>query len=265
MKEIKPLITSSESDISSTYIRPQLKWPRDRVLQIRLENVCLAVEKNEWPTFRSIATVMPHSNNTPSITTADSSPRPSTPCSLSSASQEPTPHPTPDHTPRHETQSPFTPSEYFYPPNTAAPPGQMINNFDDSNKKRRRRRRRFEMDNEKTKLHSLLNANLDQTHNQSTSNINNSKMNPLMVTSSSHIPPIQNNPNTFASSLFKNTKTTNSLLNNIPSQFLTPLLNNLPFNIRSTLREELLNDEKAASILFGPSFQSTLAAAAAFA
>ena len=29
--------------------------------------------------------------------------------------------------------------------------------------------------------------------------------------------------------------------------------------------EELLNDEKAASILFGPSFQSTLAAAAAFA
>lgn len=263
LKEIKPLITSSESDISSTYIRPQLKWPRDRVLQIRLENVCLAVEKNEWPTFRSIATVMPHSNNTPSITTADSSPRPSTPCSLSSASQEPTPHPTPDHTPRHETQSPFTPSEYFYPPNTAAPPGQMINNFDDSNKKRRRRRRRFEMDNEKTKLHSLLNANLDQTHNQSTSNINNSKMNPLMITSSSHIPPIQNNPNTFASSLFKNTKTTNSLLNNIPSQFLTPLLNNLPFNIRSTLREELLNDEKAASILFGPSFQSTLAAAVA--
>ncbi|OTF82968.1 hypothetical protein BLA29_001421 [Euroglyphus maynei] len=259
-KEMKPL--TSESDISSTYIRPQLKWPRDRVLQIRLENVCLAVEKNEWPTFRSLAPVMHHScNNTPSIATADSSPRPSTPCSLSSASQELTPHPTPDHTPRHETQSPFTPSEYFYQSNTAP---QIINNYDDSNKKRRRRRRRFEMDNEKTKLHSLLNANLDQSHNQSSSNINNSKMmNPNIATSSSHIPSVQNNPNTFASSLFKNTKTTNSLLNSIPSQFLTPFLNNLPFNIRSTLREELLNDEKAASILFGSSFQSTLAAAVA--
>ena len=259
-KEMKHL--TSESDISSTYIRPQLKWPRDRVLQIRLENVCLAVEKNEWPTFRGIANVMPHSCNTPNMTTADSSPRPSTPCSLSSASQEPTPHPTPDHTPRHETQSPFTPSEYFYQPNTAQS-GQIISNLDDSNKKRRRRRRRFEMDNEKTKLHSLLNANLDQSHNQSSSNINNNKMNQNVVTSSSNVSPVQNNPNSFASALFKNTKTTNSLLNNIPSQFLTPLLNNLPFNIRSTLREELLNDEKAASILFGPSFQSTLAAAVA--
>lgn len=247
------LIESDGFNSSIAQPKPSLKWPRDRVLQIRLENVCLAIEKNEWPTFRTInAMCMAHST-TPSIATADSSPRPSTPCSLSSASQDLTPHPTPDHTPRRESQSPFT-GDYFYSNNNASMSlsNSLMNNMDDSNRRRRRRRRRFEMENDRTKLHSLLNAHYDQSsahHNQSTSknmpstsSINNS------LTASA-----------LAASLFKNSKASSLL--NIPSQFLTPLLTNLPFNIRSALRDELLNDEKA-SLLFGNTLQSTLAAAA---
>src|SRR5699024_10735689 len=144
---IKP--TESESPFSITPLvnqpKPSLKWPRDRVLQLRLENLCLAIEKNEWPSFRGINSIcMPHST-TPSIATADSSPRPSTPCSLSSASQEHTPHPTPDHTPRRESQSPFT-GDYFYANNSAASiNSNLLNSYEnDTTRRRRRRRRRFE-------------------------------------------------------------------------------------------------------------------------
>lgn len=150
-------------------LRGTFKWPRDRVLQLRLENICVAVEKNEWPIFRGINSIMQHST-TPSIATADSSPRPSTPCSLSSASQEHTPHPTPDHTPRRESQSPFTPADaYTFYPNNASGTGSAgansttitntSNIFDaDTTRRRRRRRRKFEMENDRNnKLHSLLN------------------------------------------------------------------------------------------------------------
>lgn len=257
VKDAKPMPSEGETLLmpitttTTTQPRPQIKWPRDRVLQVRLENVCIAVEKNEWPTlhFKTINPIIPHSN-TATITTAESSPRPSTPCSLSSASQEPTPHPTPDHTPRHETQSPFT-GDYFYP-NTNAP--VLMNNFDDSNRKRRRRRRRFEMDNDsKNKLQSLLNSNSMDQHAV------NTKINPPATISTPPNPNVSTNAANTSSLLFKNNKTTNSLLNNIPSQFLSPLLNNLQFNIRSSFRDDLLNDEKAASIFFGPQFAAALA------
>ncbi|KAH9409651.1 choline dehydrogenase 7 [Tyrophagus putrescentiae] len=119
-----PLLNTSASSSSLMQPRGSFKWPRDRVLQLRLENICVAVEKNEWPIFRGLNSIMQHST-TPSIATADSSPRPSTPCSLSSASQEHTPHPTPDHTPRRESQSPFTGDTYTFYPNNASGTGGM--------------------------------------------------------------------------------------------------------------------------------------------
>ena len=162
-----PLPNTSASSSSLMQPRGSFKWPRDRVLQLRLENICVAVEKNEWPIFRGLNSIMQHST-TPSIATADSSPRPSTPCSLSSASQEHTPHPTPDHTPRRESQSPFTGDTYTFYPNNASGTGGMgagatisntSNIFDaDTTRRRRRRRRKFEMENDRNnKLHSLLN------------------------------------------------------------------------------------------------------------
>ncbi|KAJ6220331.1 hypothetical protein RDWZM_006143 [Blomia tropicalis] len=260
----------------------QLKWPRDRVLQIRLENICLALEKNEWPTFRGMnALCMPHST-TPSVATADSSPRPSTPCSLSSASQEATPHPTPDHTPRRESQSPFTGGEYYYSNNASQSINtNMINYENESNRRRRRRRKRFEMENDRNnKLHSLLNVQFEQpsvSHKQSNSGNHNSA-NINLNSNNSGLGNTNNNNNTnnnansnkmqsplsnaalssLASQLFKNSKgQPNSLLNNIPSQFLTPLLGSLPFNLRS-LRDDIFSDEKTSLLL-----SNSLAAAAA--
>lgn len=252
---VKPMEIDSYNSTSIIQPKPSLKWPRDRVLQIRLENVCLAIEKNEWPTFRSINPLCMAHSTTPSVATADSSPRPSTPCSLSSASQELTPHPTPDHTPRRESQSPFT-GDFFYSNANSAVPinNNLINNVEDSTHRRRRRRRRFEIENDRTKLHSLLNTQFDQQPPPHSNQASTTSKNLPSTSTANSI-----NSSTLTSSLFKNSKA--GSLFNIPSQFLTPLLTNLPFNIRSALRDELLNDEKA-NLLFGNTLQSTLAAAA---
>ena len=92
------------------------RWPKDRVLQMRLEQICHCVEKNEWPSLRH--SFLPNSTgtpvtSTPSVATADSSPRAVSPGSLSSVSREPTPHPTPEHTPRRESMSPPLPDYFF--------------------------------------------------------------------------------------------------------------------------------------------------------
>ena len=239
--------------------KPSLKWPRDRVLQIRLENVCLAVEKNEWPTFRSVnAICMPHST-TPSVTTADSSPRPSSPCSLSSASQEHTPHPTPDHTPRRESQSPFT-GDYFYSNNNSSATinSSLINSFDNENtRRRRRRRRRFEMDNERNnKLQSLLNTPFEQPTTIAPKPQTNSKLQSSLSANTN------NSISSLASTFFnKKNQQPNSLIN--PSQFLNSnlqsLLSNLPLHIvRSALVRDDHFDEKTGSLLIGNNLSNNM-------
>lgn len=93
-----------------------VRWPKDRVLQARLEQICYCVEKNEWPSPRQ--TFFPNiisgaiSSSTPSVATAESSPRAASPQSISSMSREPTPHQTPDNTPRRESISPSP--DFFY-------------------------------------------------------------------------------------------------------------------------------------------------------
>lgn len=91
----------------------KLRWPKDRVLQMRLEQISYCVEKNEWPSMRhAFFSTLTGPMASASITTADSSPRAVSPGSLSSVSREPTPHPTPEHTPRRESISPVP--EYFF-------------------------------------------------------------------------------------------------------------------------------------------------------
>ncbi|RWS29488.1 chromodomain-helicase-DNA-binding protein 8-like protein, partial [Leptotrombidium deliense] len=113
--ELKNEVNSDDFRNSlNTQPKSNFRWPKDRVLQIRLEQICYCVEKNEWHSFRqaffsNIAGTLP---STPSIATADSSPRAASPGSLSSVSREPTPHPTPDHTPRRESLSPLP--EYLF-------------------------------------------------------------------------------------------------------------------------------------------------------
>lgn len=199
--------------------RNSLRWPKDRVLQMRLEQLCYTVEKNEWPSLRhsffSLLSGQPIPS-TPSITTADSSPRPLSPGSLSSASREPTPHPTPEQTPRRETMSPL--QDYFYTENG-------ITMSDSSGRRRRRRRRRYEVEQERVKLRNLLSQTIEQQ-------------------------------------LPSNKKQTSLLSGNAGPQFLPPLFSNLPFcNLRSTIRDDLLSDEKTASLLLGHTLQQSLASA----
>ncbi|XP_054164988.1 chromodomain-helicase-DNA-binding protein 7-like isoform X2 [Oppia nitens] len=223
------------------------RFPKDRVLQMRLEQICHVVEKNEWPSLRhTFFSLMscPH-QSTPSVATADSSPRPLSPGSLSSASREPTPHPTPDHTPRREALSPLP--EFFYADNSAS-----IN--ESASHRRRRRRRRFEVEAERQKLRNLLSQTIEQQQQQQHHHHQQQ-----------HTPQpqqqLQQQQQQHQSS--SSSKKQTSLLSNNASQFFPPLFS-LPFgNLRSAIRDELLTDEKTASLLLGSTLQSSLAAAAA--
>lgn len=198
-----------------------IRWPKDRVLQMRIEQICYTVEKNEWPSMRHSFFSLLSGQIPSSSSIADSSPRPLSPCSLSSVSREPTPHPTPEHTPRREVMSPLP--DFYYPGDNS-----VLN--DSASRRRRRRRRRYEVEAERAKLRNLLSQTIEQQL-----------------------------PN-------KNFKQSTSLLSNLnsTSQFVIPSLFNLPFsNLRSSLQNELLNDDQKASLLLGSSLQSSLAAAAA--
>ena len=219
-----------------------VRWPKDRVLQMRLEQIVHCVEKNEWPSHRhnfysSVAGPLP---STPSIATADSSPRAISPSSLSNMSREPTPHPTPEHTPRRDTISPQIPDYLF-------------DHSDESRQKKKRRRRRYDatpdMEPPKgvsldhlrrfsdkgfaAKLRNLLSQNMDQSAPSNFPNFQQQSLSqPKHLSSSS-------------------SKKGSSLLNHSSSSFLPPLFN-LPFmNLRADIRNELLNDEKTASIILG--------------
>ena len=224
-KEVS-LTSSSTPQPQSTQLKSFPRFPKDRVLQMRLEQICHTVEKNEWPSLRhSFFSLLSGAHpSTPSVATADSSPRPISPCSLSSASREPTPHPTPDHTPRREALSPLP--EFFYADNS-------VSMNESASRRRRRRRRRFEVEAERQKLRNLLSQTIEQSQQSTHSSQQNSS------------------------------KKQTSLLSGSSSQFLPPLFS-LPFcNLRSAIRDELMTDEKTASLLLGSTLQSSLAAAAA--
>ena len=221
-KEVS-ITSSSTPQPQSTQMKTFPRFPKDRVLQMRLEQICHTVDKNEWPSLRhSFFSLLtgPH-QSTPSVATADSSPRPISPGSISSASREPTPHPTPDHTPRREALSPLP--DFFYADNAV-----VMN--ESASRRRRRRRRRFEVEAERQKLRNLLSQTIEQSQQSHSQN---------------------------------SSKKQTSLLSGASSQFLPPLFS-LPFcNLRSAIRDELMTDEKTASLLLGSTLQSSLAAAAA--
>lgn len=205
-----------------------VRWPKDRVLQMRLEQIVYCFEKNEWPSMRHtfFSTLATPSQSTPSIATADSSPRAVSPGSLSSVSREPTPHPTPEQTPRREL-SPL--------------PDYLFDSAGDSARRRKRRRRRYDPETEKrAKLRNLLTQNPDQSPQQH---------------QFQHQPP----PQPHAALPAKNkssmsaAQSAQSLLNHA-SSFLPPnFFSSLPFvnSLRSDLRNDFLSDEKTASLLLG--------------
>jgi hypothetical protein len=223
--------------VASTPVMPvmpqpkALRWPKDRVLQMRLEQIVYCVEKNEWPSMRhSFFSTINAPLNAPSVATGDS-PRPVSPGSLSSASREPTPHLTPDHTPRRETMSPSLGDVY---------------NFDSSgdlSRRRKRRRRRtpaaslpFDPDSEKVRLRSLLTQNSEhhqqQAFQQQLLQQREREQQEKSMRSKSQSQSLLNHASSLLPPNFSN--------------FLSSLnLNNLPAN----LRNELLSNDKTASLL----------------
>ncbi|XP_067128566.1 LOW QUALITY PROTEIN: chromodomain-helicase-DNA-binding protein 7-like [Centruroides vittatus] len=153
-----------------------VRWPKDKVLQIRLEHICHAVEKNEWPTIRpSFLQNFPGLTSLSSLSTSalppptSASPSRVSPApSISSQGQssEPTPYATPEHTPHRES---FLP-DIRISPELGNSSHKSPSHNDDSIKvhRRRRRRRRFEIEAERAKLRALLSQNIQniQHHQQ---------------------------------------------------------------------------------------------------
>lgn len=232
-----------------------LRWPKDRVLQMRLEQLVYLFEKNEWPSVRHqfFTNLGPPVSTTPSVMTAESSPRAMSPGSLSSMSREPTPHPTPDNTPRRDAVSPlleclFTEPEtgerkrkrrrrrYDTPPSVAASviPDQLMPDRQ-SSKLTPEQIARFSDKGFAAKLRNLLSQNIDQQVSQAqTQNFLRQSTDQQTTSTSS-----------------KRSSSSQSLLNQT-SGFMSPLFANLPFmNLREDIRNELLGNEKTASLLLG--------------
>jgi len=206
--------------VASVQPKP-LRWPKDRVLQMRLEQIVYCIEKNEWPSIRHnfVSTLTGPLTSTPSVATADSSPRAVSPASLSSASREATPHPTPDHTPRRDTLSPL--------------PDYLLDPLGDPLRRKRRRRRRYDPELEKAKLRNLLTQSTEQQFQQ-------------QLQQQQRAQQSRDSKSKFAVS--------QSLLNHA-SNFPPPnFFSQLPFalgNLSADFRNELLRDEKTASLLLG--------------
>lgn len=231
-----------------------LRWPKDRVLQMRLEQLAYLFEKNEWPSVRHqfFTNLGPPVSTTPSVMTAESSPRAMSPGSLSSMSREPTPHPTPDNTPRRDAVSPlleclFTEPDngerkrkrrrrrYDTPPTVPPPPiapEQMLPDRVTSSKLTPEQLARFSDKGFAAKLRNLLSQNIDQQSQPQSF-------------------PRHHDQQGQPSSSSKRGSSSQSLLNQA-SNFMSPLFANLPFmNLREDIRNEILGNEKTASLLLG--------------
>ncbi|KAG8200736.1 hypothetical protein JTE90_022342 [Oedothorax gibbosus] len=152
-----------------------VRWPKDKVLQIRLEHIVHAVEKNEWPiirhTFLPTFPAVPSSSTPlthPPVIASPVSHRASPVPSVSSHhSGEITPQATPEHTPHREAILPEistpTPPDFNVmrksPIQHIPPPPSLT---DTTKHRRRRRRRRFEIEAERAKLRQLLSHNMQQ-------------------------------------------------------------------------------------------------------
>ncbi|XP_013778295.1 chromodomain-helicase-DNA-binding protein 7-like isoform X3 [Limulus polyphemus] len=155
--------------------RNPLHWPKDKVLQIRIEHICHAVEKNEWPIIRHTfmpsfmmmgstagASVTPSSTPTVpgSVSPRAVSPAPSSVSQLSDDASVPSQH-TPDQTPLKEPilqDMLITASEYGVGRGSPIQPGNEAL----GGRRRRRRRRRFEIEAERAKLRALVSHSLQQ-------------------------------------------------------------------------------------------------------
>ncbi|XP_077502433.1 chromodomain helicase DNA binding protein kismet isoform X3 [Amblyomma americanum] len=92
--------------------RNPVRWPKDKVLQIRLEYIVHAVEKKEWPVPRQGFTLLP----------ATPTESPSSPVASSVASgSEQTPHATPEH-----IATPVVVREQHPPPPPPPPPPSVL-------------------------------------------------------------------------------------------------------------------------------------------
>ncbi|XP_064466588.1 chromodomain-helicase-DNA-binding protein 7-like isoform X3 [Ornithodoros turicata] len=172
------------------FSRNPVRWPKDKVLQIRLEYIVHAVEKNEWPIAR--LGFVPASGQLPA-TPVES---PSSPVASAASSTELTPHATPEHTPVCREQhippppllqdmvphlpsatvaasivaaasavTPSTATELsagMVPGGSCSPIPSVANEDLLRGTRRRRRRRRFEIEAERAKLRALLSHNLQQ-------------------------------------------------------------------------------------------------------
>lgn len=220
-------VTLTATPVAPVIPQPKaLRWPKDRVLQMRLEQIVYCVERNEWPSMRHpfFSTVSAPLTSTPSIATGDSSPRAVSPGSLSSASREPTPHLTPDHTPRRDSLSPLPGDVYLF------------DSSGDHTRRRKRRRRRtpggaFDPDSEKAKLRNLLTQNIEHQQQQAFQQ------------------QLQHQRDREQQEKAARSKS-QSLLNHasslLPPNFFSNFnINNLPAN----LRNELLSNDKTASLL----------------
>ncbi|GFR06003.1 chromodomain-helicase-DNA-binding protein 7 [Trichonephila clavata] len=157
-----------------------VRWPKDKVLQIRLEHIVHAVEKNEWPIIRhtflptfppvppNSSTPIPHPPVIASPVSHRASPVPSV--SSQGHSGEVTPQATPEHTPQRESLLPEIPTPT--PPDFSVMRKSPLQHIpqppvsDSSKHRRRRRRRRFEIEAERAKLRQLLSHNMQQQQQQ---------------------------------------------------------------------------------------------------
>ncbi|GAB6030490.1 hypothetical protein CHUAL_007354 [Chamberlinius hualienensis] len=144
------IMDGNASLLNSSY-HNQVRWPKERVLQMRLEAVVHCVEKNEWPPMPRLAQLF----SVPSVSQSG------TPVSIDLDSS--TPQGTPDHTPKRET--PWT-----TPTHLSEKEGSDSNNPPESlansllfPPRRRRRRRRIDLDERGSEIFpSLFSFQLNQ-------------------------------------------------------------------------------------------------------
>lgn len=234
-------VKSTENPALSAPVAPvkALRWPKDRVLQMRLEQIVYCIEKNEWPSVRHtfFSTLSGPMGSTPSIATADSSPRAVSPGSLSSVSREPTPHPTPDHTPRRDSMSPL--QDYIFD-----------NSADSMRRRKRRRRTRVDTEPDRTaKLRNLLHQGIDPPGHSYQQQLHQAATAAQQAAAAAAATASAAASATTTKSKMPSAQ---SLLNHSAASFLPPnFFNSLPFmNLRSDIRNELLSDENTASLLF---------------
>uniref|UniRef100_T1J482 DNA helicase n=1 Tax=Strigamia maritima TaxID=126957 RepID=T1J482_STRMM len=151
VKEETAMVDQNEiesTDPEQGYHNP-VSWPKDRVLQYRLEGICHWVEKNEWPLGRAYRAGS--QSMSPTLTEPDS-----------------TPHVTPDQTPRKDDLTRDSSSPLMDHISNLESKSSLLDPGDILYPRRRRRRRKIEIEAERAsfltaKLRALLHQSLHHT------------------------------------------------------------------------------------------------------